>query len=240
MNTELDRCAPAYQEDFAYSLDNRLILNWYPGRVLRLSSGSSMLDLGLGHGYTVQQFSESFERYVVVDGSPQIIRQFREKFPHLRVEIQLGSFEDFHTEERFDNIVMGFILEHVDDPSTILRRYRQYLKPGGSLFVSVPNAEALNKRFGYAAGLIDSLTRLSPADLMLGHQRLFTVASLRELVEQEKYSVKTVEGIFLKPITTGQIQTLRLSEPILNAMLEVGVGYPELCVGLLMQLESRA
>ena len=240
MNIELDRCAPAYQEDFAYSLDNRLILNWYPRRVLRLAGGDSMLDLGLGHGFTVRQFSERFERYTIIDGSSEIIRQFRENYPDVRVDIRLASFEDFHTEEQFDNIVMGFVLEHVDDPAAILRRFRSYLKPGGSIFVSVPNAEALNKRFGYAAGLIDDLTRLSPADELLGHQRLFTVASMRELAEQEKYRVKIVEGIFLKPITTAQIQTLHLSEPILNAMLEVGVSYPELCVGILMQLEPRA
>jgi 2-polyprenyl-3-methyl-5-hydroxy-6-metoxy-1,4-benzoquinol methylase len=239
MNSELDRCAPAYQEDFAYSLDNRLILNWYPRRVLRLASGDSMLDLGLGHGFTVRQFSERFERYTVIDGSPEIIRQFREKYPDVRVDIRPGSFEDFHTEEKFDNIVMGFVLEHVDNPAAILRRFRRYLKPGGSIFVSVPNAEALNKRLGYAAGMIDSLMRLSPADELLGHQRLFTVASLSAMVELENFNVKGLEGLFLKPITTRQIQTLQLSEPILQAMLEVGVGYPELCVGILMQLEPR-
>ena len=236
MNAELDRSAPAYKEDFAYSLDNRLILNWYPRRVLRLASGDSMLDLGLGHGFTVQQFSKRFERYTVIDGSPEIIRQFRENHPDVRVDIRPGFFEDFHTEDRFDNIVMGFVLEHVDDPAAILRRYRRYLKPGGSFFVSVPNAEALNKRFGYAAGMIDDLTRLSPADELLGHQRLFTVASLRATVEGENFRVQALEGLFLKPITTQQIQTLQLSEPILQAMLEVGVGYPELCVGILAQL----
>ena len=66
MSTKLDRCVTAYQEQFAYSLDNRLMLNWYPHRVLRLSSGDSMLEFGLGHGYTAECFSQRFDRYVVI------------------------------------------------------------------------------------------------------------------------------------------------------------------------------
>jgi hypothetical protein len=39
----------------------------------------------------------------------------------------------------------------------------------------------------------------------------------------------------LKPITTQQMLDLNLSEAILQGMLKVGIGYPELCNSLLMQ-----
>src|SRR5712692_9414047 len=99
MSPELDGYVPAYTEEFAYSLDNRLILNWYPRRVLQLASGDSMLELGLGHGYTTECFSEHFERYVVIDGSIEIIRLFRHKYPASRADVRLAFFEDFRTEE---------------------------------------------------------------------------------------------------------------------------------------------
>jgi SAM-dependent methyltransferase len=232
----LDDSVAAYQDDFPYALDNRLIMNWYPQRILNLARGRSLLELGLGHGFTALIFSRHFGIHTVIEGSPVMIRQFRESHPDTSLDVRCEWFEDYTGDTRYDHVVMGFVLEHVDDPGAILRRYKGFLAPGGSLFVTVPNCEALNKRLGYEAGLIGNLEDLSAADRLLGHKRLFSVKSLRGLCEGEGYSVRTVEGIFLKPITTQQIHSLELSETILQAMLKVGVNYPELCVGILMEL----
>ncbi|MDH3999212.1 MAG: class I SAM-dependent methyltransferase, partial [Desulfuromonadales bacterium] len=96
-------------------------------------------------------------------------------------------------------------------------------------------AQALNKRVGYEAGMIEDMNRLSEADLALGHKRLFTVDSLVELLSGNGYVVERVEGIFLKPITTGQFKRLNLSEDILQGFMRVGIDYPELCVGLFVE-----
>lgn len=238
MRTEyLDKFRGAYEDSFPYALDNRLMLNWYCRRIMESAKGDSLLELGLGHGYTTARFSEKFKRHLVLEGSGEVIRQFQDKFPACAAEIEQVYFEAFDTPERFDIIVMGFILEHVEDPSLILERFKRFLAPGGALFVAVPNSATLNKRFGYAAGMLRSLDELSEGDLSLGHRRLFTVQSLSELAESQGFRIKRTEGIFLKPITTAQIQTLQLSENILQAMLQVGVQYPELCVGILMELE---
>ena len=234
----LDESIIAYQDDFAYALDNRLILNWYPHRVTRRAKGKSMLELGLGHGYSSLLFSRHFPVHTVIDGSNAVIRRFQESHPSAAVDIRCAYFEEFVPDIRYENIVMGFILEHVGDAGLILRRYREFLVPGGSLFVAVPNCEALNKRLGYCAGLIDSLEALSDADRLLGHQRLFTVRSLKELCQKEGFSIGSIEGIFLKPMTTQQMLDLKLSEAILQAMLQVGVDYPELSVGILMELRA--
>ena len=75
-----------------------------------------MLELGLGHGYSTEYFAKTFQRYRVVEGSRQMIDRFREHFAIEGVDIVQGYFEDFETDERFDAIGMGFVLEHVDDP----------------------------------------------------------------------------------------------------------------------------
>ena len=59
--------------------------------------------------------------------------------------------------------------------------------------------------------------------------------ALRRAVEQAGYHVQAIEGLLLKPITTAQIKTLHLPDSVLNAMLKVGVQYPELSAGLLIQ-----
>lgn len=229
------------QNEHAYDqhhvLDNRLTLNWYPQRVVQMTgSGGSMLELGLGHGFSSAFFAQTFKRYLVVEGSPEMIVRFREKFDVPSLEIVESYFENFETDERFDAIGMGFVLEHVDDPALVLRRFSQFLAPGGSVFIAVPNAEALHRRFGHAAGMLPDMTKLSAADLEFGHQRYFTVQTLRDMVEGAGLAVKKTEGLLLKPVTTGQLGQLDLDERILQGMLEVGVDYPELCNSILMQV----
>lgn len=227
-----------YDRDVEYGLDNELMLNWYPGRILKKVRPGSVLELGLGHGYSVSIFSKKVKRHFVVEGSGAVISRFREKFPHCKAEIVEALFEDFSTEERFDNIVMGFVLEHVDDPAIIIERYSQMLAPDGKIFITVPNSEALNRRFGREAGLLADIEELSANDVALGHKRYFNLASITALVEKEGLRVVSTEGIFLKSLATSQIEALSLSDDILMAMLKVGIDYPELCVGILMETET--
>ena len=65
---------------------------------------------------------------MIVDGASIVIERFREANPAFAGEIALSYFEDYAPEETFDVIVMGFVLEHVDDPALVLRRYRALLR----------------------------------------------------------------------------------------------------------------
>lgn len=226
---DLDQFAEAYQPGALYALDNELILNWYPHRVVEQTAGGSLLELGVGHGYATRILNGRFDRHVIVDGSAAVIEQFRAQNPDLILDLVESYFEDYETDERFDSICMGFILEHVDDPAEILRRFRRFLAPGGAVFVTVPNAESMHRRVGSAAGLLPDLFTLGEGDLQFGHQRLFSVASMNELLQECGYTPAGSEGLFLKPLTTGQLEQLDLTPEILKGLMEVGVAYPELC-----------
>jgi len=235
----LDAHLEAYQGDNLYDFDNKILLTWYPERVLlHAPAPGSLLELGLGHGLTSNFFAGRVSRHVVLEGSPAVIRNFRERSPECQAQIVETYFEAFTTAERFDVIVMGFILEHVDDPLQILRRYRTFLAPGGKMFLAVPNAEALNRRLGHLAGLLDDLAALSENDHRLGHKRYYTLASLTDEVEQAGYRIDRMEGIYLKPFTTRQIASLQLEEKIIGTLCQVDVDYPELCCGILAEISA--
>lgn len=236
MSNALDNYIGAYGEGFDYAFDNNIILNWYPRRIIDLCpDGGSLLELGLGHGLTTDRFSRHFSRHLVLDGSPSVIEQFHQQFPDSRAEILETYFENFETQERFDVIIMGFVLEHVDDPELVLTRYRSLLKPGGRCFVAVPNAESMHRRLGHAAGLLDDMMTLGKGDRELGHARLYSVESLDHQLRKTGYLPLRTEGIFLKPLTTSQLQSLQLKPEIIEAMCSVGVEYPELSCGLLAE-----
>lgn len=238
MTTTLNQRTDAYDEH--HVLDNRLTMEWYPQRVVGMSSGPSMLELGLGHGYTTNYFAQHFSPYRVIDGSPEMIARFRSRFGLPQVDIVESWFEKFDCAERYDNIAMGFVLEHVENPGQLLRHYRRFLKPGGSVFVAVPNSESLHRRVGHAAGVLADLEQLSAVDVEFGHVRYFSLSTLRALCEAAGYEVVKAEGILLKPVTTGQLMQLDLQPNILQGLLAVGVDYPELSNSLLLQLRPRA
>ena len=240
---KLDKVSSEYKPGSATEIENNLILNWYPKRILERLGGESMgslLELGIGHGYTTALFNEYFERHVVIDGSPVVIEQFRSNYSFDTLEIVESYFEDFDSDEVFDVVLMGFILEHVDDPDAILARYRRFLKPGGRLFIAVPNAKSLNRRFGLAMGKIDDIYSLNENDLALGHQRNYCLDTLKAAIDGAGFDCVWEEGIYLKPLPLGYMQSMPEFDENLQAMLDVGVDFPELCVGLLVEAQSRS
>lgn len=240
MGNTLDTHVAAYQGGNLYDFDNEILITWYPQRILHhAGAASSMLELGLGHGHSANFFFDRFERHVVLEGSPAVIRNFHQKYPECRAQIIETYFEAFSTDERFDLIVMGLILEHVDDPLRILRRYRTFLAPGGKMFLVVPNAELLNRRLGHLAGMLDDMTVLSEHDHLLGHKRYYTVTSLTDDVQRAGYQIEWMEGIYLKPFTTRQILSLQLDRKFIGALCEVGVDYPELSCAILAEISAR-
>jgi 2-polyprenyl-3-methyl-5-hydroxy-6-metoxy-1,4-benzoquinol methylase len=240
MVTNLDDHVRAYQGESIYDFDNTIQLKWYPERVAKFARGSkSLLELGLGHGITATVFEKHFERHVVIDASPAVIANFRARHPTSRISIVESFFETFESDERFDVIMFGYILEHVEDPIRILKHFRQFLAPNGRMFVTVPNAEVLNRRLGHLAGLLKDTQELSDHDRLLGHRRYYTVQTLQDDIRAAGYVVKRMEGIYLKPLTTSQMLSLNLSEAVIDALCQVAIDYPELSCGLLAELTVK-
>ncbi len=237
-SNQLDSFISAYGDGFAYSFDNDLMLNWYPTRIIeKVPASSKVLELGVGHGFTTLRFAKNFARTVVVDGSAAVIEKFRRENPECNAEIIESFFETFETEERFDVIVMGFVLEHVEDPEAVLQHFKKFLAPGGRCFIAVPNGQSMHRQLGHFAGLLDDMMSLGKGDLELGHLRQYSKATLIAQLNDSGYLVSYVEGIFLKPFTTNQLKQLDLSPAITTALCQLGVDYPELSCGLLAEAE---
>lgn len=240
---QLDSVTSQYKPGAVTEIENELILNWYPRRILKrldAASRGSLLEFGIGHGHTTALFNKHFKRHVVVEGSPVVIDLFKSKYPQVDVEIVEAFFETFSIPETFDAVIMGFVLEHVDDPGLILDRARRLIKKGGRLYIAVPNAKSLNRRLGLAMGKIRNIYDLNENDLALGHKRQFCRDTIKALLVEKGYAVTWEEGIYLKPLPLGYMQTMPEFRENLAAMCEVGVDFPELCVGLLLEAQIPA
>ena len=237
---ELDSLSGIYDGNSAYQFDNQIILERYPKQVLKNYLGrGALLELGLGHGFSAQAFSGHFDSHTVIEGSLKVIEQHRELLETHRIDIINSFFEEFETDKRYDLIVAGFVLEHVENPSFIISKYLKFLNEHGMLIVAVPNSGSLNRRVGFYSGLLSDLNLLSEHDKKLGHLRYFDHKSLLELIETAEGQVVFVEGIFLKVATSIQLQMLNLENSILDGYCQLAVDYPELSCALLAGITPR-
>ncbi len=228
----------AYNKNFKYEFDNDIMLRYYPKRIISKMKKGKLLELGLGHGYTIQEFLNHTDRYTIIDGSREVIDNFIKNNPDLakKVDIIESFFENFETDEKYNYIVMGFVLEHVLDPDLIVSKFKRFLAKTGKLFITVPNATSLHRQIGHHAKVLDDLKKLSESDLLLGHRRYFDINDLKKLAKNSNLNIVNIEGIFLKPFTTGQLMSLNLDDNAINGLLEVGKNYPELSNAIMMEL----
>ena len=232
----LDTVASEYFPNAVTAIENDLVMHWYPKRIIgRFGHCETLLELGIGHGFTSPIFERICDKHVIVEGSKIVIDLFRKNNPNFTSDIVQDYFETFESKSKFDIIIMGFILEHVDDPGLIVSRYKKFLNPGGRVFIAVPNAKSLNRRLGLELGIIDDIYGLNANDLAQGHKRQFCGDTLKQLLVGNGYRIVSEEGIYLKPLPLSVLQTLPDFDANLQAMLKVGIDYPDLCVALLME-----
>ncbi len=230
----LDQYVDAYHSDFPFADENLGMLRAYASYFIDSvgdRTHSDVLSLGIGYQIVsqsiVRELGSRLASYTIVEGSPAVITEFAAQWPlERKPEVFEAYFESFEPGRTYDAIEMGFVLEHVDDPALIVRRYKRLLKPGGFIGMAVPNARSLHRLIGHEAGLLEDLYMLSAEDRKLGHKRYFDLDSLTQLAKSEGLKIKRARGILMKPVTTGQLRLLEMLPEVKHALYKVADGLP--------------
>ena len=116
----------------------------------QIDQGANVLDAACGNGYGTYILAEGGLRVLGIDVSEEAVAFARHHYAHAGATFAVGAVDDgvslrqlatdFAT---FDAVVSLETLEHVDDPEAFLRSAHELLRPGGALFCSTPNAEAM-------------------------------------------------------------------------------------------------
>ena len=215
----------------------RVLVRYRIREVRERARGSRLLDLGCGVGFLCRAMADRMSVIVGMDGSSRKIARARQLTKCEQVTFVHSLFENFELADVFDTIVMTNVLEHVESPVGLLRRVREWLAPNGIVIATVPNALALHKRIGHYMGLIDDFYTFTSADVAKGHRRIYDADSLRADVEAAGLVVTTLTGLFLKPLSSAQIEAF--SQDLFDALYEVGKELPEYCSSLLVCAEIR-
>ena len=198
------------QEQFPYSRQEYFseynnVLGYYEAlSCIENSHGDSALDLACGDGCLTEIFSKHFKKVVGVDASAKHLTEANKRLPQIKFYKSL--IEEFGTNEKFDNVFMLNLLEHVIDPIAILQKVASFLKKDGTLIVHVPNAHAINRKIAVLMGTLKYCSELSPYDLeVVGHRRSYTIESLKDDITKAGLRVIKTGGIFFKMLSFAQM-----------------------------------
>jgi len=143
-----------------------------------------LLDLGAAGGHLGRAVRDRCAFLAGVEPDPALPASAREGYDEWRTTdaAAAGTWN-----RPFDAVVCGDVLEHLARPEELLARIREWLRPGGTLYVSVPNVANVTVRAALLAGRFPYAER---GILDRTHLRFYTRRTARELVEGAGFRIR--------------------------------------------------
>ena len=194
-----------------------------------LLHGDTCLEMGPGSGAMTTSLSNEFKRLDIVEGSKELL----DEIPDLENSRKFCSlFEDFTPDCTYDSIIIEHVIEHVDNPQSLLKSAKNWLSPDGKIFVGVPNADSLHRQVAVEMGILEHTTELNQRDLDFGHRRVYTKQALIDEIQSAGLEVYDFKGVFLKPLSNGQIDKDWTPE-MWEGFFKLGNNFPDICAEIM-------
>lgn len=111
---------------------------------IKKERGNDYLEVGPGHGLFLAEALRvgSFDRYRAVDVSETSISLCRSlltnfsRAAHFDLKFEVMDICDYTESGRYDFVTFGEVMEHLEDPSTIVRKIYDLLRPHGGMYLS--------------------------------------------------------------------------------------------------------
>lgn len=222
MNKEqirLEEKAVAYKNSNG-RLSARLISHYAFETVRRDIQGPAILLLGLGDGVVAQRLAHSFEGITAVEGSKSVI----ENSDTNGMEVIHSLFEEYEPEREFDTVLASYVLEHIIDPVSLIRRTKGWLGPGGQAIFIVPNADSLHRRVGVELGFLRRRDELNQQDVEVGHRRVYTLRTLSDHLYSGGFESFRFQGFLVKVVSNRQMADW--SRELLDALYRISLRLP--------------
>lgn len=185
----------------------------------------SILELGPAEGIMTDILATLDRPLTVVEGAATFCDDLRARHP--QVEVVHSLFEDYRPEQRFDNVILGHVLEHVEDPVQVLELVKTWLSPGGRALTAVPNSRSLHRQAAVIMDLLPFEEAMNDADVHHGHRRVFNPETFRQAFRQSGLRIDFFGGYWLKPLSNGQIEQ-SWTPKMLEAFMRLGERYPDI------------
>ena len=165
-------------------------------------NGKKILDVGCGGGLLSEALAREGADVVALDLAEELIEIAKLHLyeSNVKVDYRLQSVESLAEEMagQFDAITCMEMLEHVPDPSSILRACEKLLKPGGKCFISTLNRTPA--AFAIAIVGAEYLANLLPKGTH-DYQKFIKPSELAAWCRAEGLNVVDISGLAYNPLS---------------------------------------
>ena len=161
-------------------------VNWGLLRTWKGRRGRRVLDVGCGFATTSEYLQKLGNDVTGVESSEVACDVAATRIGRV-IRADLRTADLAH--EQFDTIIFADVLEHLPWPVGVLRRYLQWLAPGGSVIISLPNVGLWSVRLAHLAGRWEYE---ETGVLDRTHLRFFTRKSARWMIREAELEMKSV------------------------------------------------
>lgn len=187
--------------------------------------GPEVLELGPADGVMTAHLARTGFNITAVEGARRFCDALRRR--HAGVTVIHALFEDYAPDRRFNTILLGHVLEHVEDPAATLHSVARWLAPGGRVLAAVPNADSLHRQAAVLMGLLPDRRAPSDADRRHGHRRVYDLPALKAEIAAGGLTIARWGGYWLKPLSNAQLEAT-WSDDQIAAFMRLGEDHPEI------------
>jgi SAM-dependent methyltransferase len=227
-----------YGYTFDYDVLHHYMIKAFSPSIIK----GNALELGSFEGRFTNRLLELFNKVTCVEASDEAASKARDYLGG-KVIVHEGFFEQIQLGEKFDNIFLTHVLEHVDDAVGVLRRINdEWLSDKGRLFLVCPNANAPSRQIAVKMGLISHNSAITPGEAKHGHHRTYSLDTLERDAVAAGLRVVQRSGIFFKALANFQwdkiLNTDVISQEYLDGCYALGQVYPDLCASIFLLCEK--
>jgi 2-polyprenyl-6-hydroxyphenyl methylase/3-demethylubiquinone-9 3-methyltransferase len=179
---------------------NPLRANWIDN--LAPVAEKKVLDVGCGGGILAEALAQRGAQVTGIDmgDAPLGVAKLHQLESGLSIDYQKSTAEDFakQHENAFDTITCLEMLEHVPDPSSVVRACAKMVKPGGHVFFSTINRNP--KAFLFAIIGAEYVLRLLPRGTH-EYAKFIRPSELANWSREADLQVNKMTGLLFNPLT---------------------------------------
>ena len=201
----------------------------------RFLKGDNVLELGPAEGAMTANLVKDVKNLTAIEGSKPSAEKLKKKYPQVNVVNCL--FEEFKPNEKYDFIILGHVLEHVENPTEVLKLARSWLSDKGTIFATVPNSNSIHRQAAVLMKLLETQKSMNITDIAFGHRRTYDLNEFEKDFLDAGFKIIQKGGYWLKPLSNKQIED-DWTDEMVDAFMQLGEDHPEIAAEIYIIAEK--